>query len=128
MKYKQGQIKNLTIMILFIVAIILFIPLHIINFIVVVWTYRKKYSFLKTTNGYFRSEALSIDIYGNRAMRTTWNNLLITKEGYQFGVPNETISSALGKNQLRKTLTLTGKILVTILDIIDENHCINSIT
>lgn len=63
-------------MILFIVAIILFIPLHIINFIVVVWTYRKKYSFLKTINGYFRSEALSIDIYGNRAMRTIWNNLL----------------------------------------------------
>ena len=47
--------------------------------------------------------------------------------GYQFGVIGETISSALGKNQRDKTLTTTGKILVFILDFLDENHCENSI-
>ena len=39
----------------------------------------------------------------------------------------ETISSALGKNQRDKTLSKKGKLLVKILDFLDENHCENSI-
>jgi hypothetical protein len=102
-------------MILFLIAYILILPLTIINFFVV----RDK--------GYFRSTAVNIDMFGNREFRATWNKFLITKNGYKFGDPRETISSALGKNKIKGTLTIIGKILCCILDIIDKNHCIKSI-
>jgi hypothetical protein len=102
-------------MILFLISYILILPLTIINFFVV----RDK--------GYFRSTAVNIDMFGNREFRATWNKFLITKNGYKFGDPRETISSALGKNKIKGTLTIIGKILCCILDIIDKNHCIKSI-
>ena len=79
------------------------------------------------TKGYFRSTALSIDIWANFEFRTLWNDKLKIDGGYEFGRIGETISSALGKNQRDKTLTTTGKILVFILDFLDENHCEESI-
>lgn len=102
-------------MILFLTAYILILPLTIINFFVV------------RSRGYFKSTAINMDMFGNREFRATWNKFLITKDGYRFGDPKETISSALGKNQLKGTLTITGKILCWILDAIDPNHCIKSI-
>jgi hypothetical protein len=84
----------------------------------------RKYGNVK---GYFRSTALSIDIWANREFRTLWNAQLRTEEGYEFGKLGETISSALGKNQRDGTLTKKGKILVAILDFLDKNHCENSI-
>ena len=44
-----------------------------------------------------------------------------------FGREKETISSALGKNEIDKTLSKKGKLLVKILDFFDENHCEKSI-
>jgi len=77
--------------------------------------------------GYFRDSALTLDKLANREFRTLWNKTLITWDGYDFGQENETISSALGKNQRDNTLTKTGKNLVWLLDKIDKNHCENSI-
>ena len=107
-------------LLLFLVAWILIPPLTVWNLIVV----NKKYG---NTKGYFRSTALSIDIWANREFRTLWNDKLRIDSGYEFGKENETISSALGKNQRDNTLTNCGKILVAILDFFDENHCENSI-
>ena len=107
-------------LLLFLVAWLLIPPLTIWNLIVV---YRKN----GNTKGYFRSTALSIDIWANFEFRTLWNAKLKIDGGYEFGKTGETISSALGKNQRDKTLTTTGKILVFILDFLDENHCENSI-
>lgn len=76
---------------------------------------------------YFRSTALDIDKWSNREFRTLWNKTLRTDIGYQFGVPGETISSALGKNQEGGTLTKKGKTLVDILNIIQKDHCLISI-
>jgi len=101
-------------MILFILAYILFLPLSIINWF-----------FVKDKSGYFRSSAVNIDKFGNREFRTLFNKTLVT--GHKFGNINETISSVLGKNQLTGTLTRGGKILVWILDKIDNNHAIKSI-
>jgi hypothetical protein len=109
---------------LYIVAIILFIPLSIINFFVVLWNYGIKW---KTVNGFFYETAVDIDRFGNRNFRTLWNAILKKKDGYKFGNINETISSALGKNKVKGTLTYIGKILCAILDFLDENHCIKSI-
>jgi hypothetical protein len=103
-------------MILFILAYILFLPLSIINWF-----------FVKDKSGYFESSAINIDKFGNREFRTLFNKVFITDEGYRFGNINETISSVLGKNQLIGTLTKGGKMIVWILDKIDNNHALKSI-
>ena len=105
---------------LFLFAWILIPPLTVWNLIIV----NRKYG---NTKGYFRNTALSIDIWANFEFRTLWNTQLRIDGGYEFGRENETISSALGKNQRDNTLTNCGKILVAILDFFDENHCENSI-
>ena len=58
---------------------------------------------------------------------TLLNKVLITDKGYRFGNINETKSSVLGKNQLTGTLTNSGKMLVWILDKIENNHALKSI-
>ena len=107
-------------LLLFLVAWLLILPLTVWNLIVV---YQKNGS----VKGYFRSTALSIDIWANREFRTLWNVKLRIENGYEFGREGETISSALGKNQRDGTLTKKGKTLVAILDFLDKNHCENSI-
>ena len=102
--------------ILFLVAYILYLPLTFVNWLIV-----------KNKKGYFRSSAISLDKFANREFRTLWNTTLRLESGYAFGKIDETISSALGKNQRDNTLTKTGKILVWILDKLDENHSIKSI-
>jgi hypothetical protein len=99
--------------VLFIIAYILFLPLSIINFLVV-----------KNKKGYFRSSAITIDKLANREFRTLWNKVLIKPNSNKFGLENETISSVLGKNLQYGTLTKTGKVLVFILS---KKHCLKAI-
>jgi hypothetical protein len=99
-------------LVLFIIAYILYLPLTLINFLLV----RDK--------GYFRDSAITIDKLANREFRTLWNKILITWDGYDFGNSNETISSVLGKNIQNETLTKTGKVLVFILT---KKHCLDAI-
>ena len=110
--------------VLFLVAVALFIPLTVINFFCVLYKYKIKWS---TINGFFRETAIDIDRFGNRNFRTLLN-LTLQNNGYKFGNINETISSALGKNKRDNTLTKAGLLLCYILDSLDENHCINSIS
>lgn len=101
---------------LFIIAYLLFLPLSIINFLVV-----------KNKKGYFKSSAINLDKFGNREFRTLLNKTLKTDNGHAFGDMKETISGVLGKNERDKTLSKTGKILVWILNKLDKNHCVKSI-
>lgn len=112
--------KNLIGFILLIIAIVLILPLTIINRHYV----KKKHG---STDGYFRNTALNIDIWANREFRAFWNEAMKKENGYQFGVVGETISSALGKNERDNTLTNYGKILVKILNFLDKDHCKKSI-
>ena len=75
---------------------------------------------------FFRS-AREIDVFANVVGLDLFNAIFITNGGYKFGNPKETISSVLGKNQQDKTLSLAGDLLRWILDLIDDNHCLNSI-
>ncbi len=109
---------------LFFVAIILFIPLSIVNFILVLVKFKISW---KTINNFFLQTATDIDRFSNRNFRTLWNLTLKKENGYEFGKINETISSALGKNQRDNTLSKTGVILCIILDIFDKCHCKKSI-
>jgi len=108
-------------LLLSIIAVVLFILIEPLNFVFVVIIKGHKAS------GYFRSLAVGIDRFGNYQFRTLFNAILKTEQGYEFGNFNETISSVLGKNQRDNTLTKAGRVLVDILDFIDENHCLNSI-
>ena len=73
------------------------------------------------------SLALWLDQIGNAVCRDMFNRLLIEKDWYKFGKVQETISSVLGKNQMLDTLSLWGWILVSILELFEEDHCIKSI-
>lgn len=114
-------------LILYIIATILFFPLTLLNIIVVLWKNAKARGFWKTLDGYFLSGAVDIDRFGNHNFKTLWNAILRKSGGYAFGNYNETISSALGKNQRDKTLSFVGRGLANLLDFIDKDHCKNSI-
>jgi hypothetical protein len=76
--------------------------------------------------------AYNIDVFGNYQYARFWE-LIFSKGGYSFGRFGETISSALGKKQLEKSLSMGGWVIVVILFIIDvpkwfqRGHCIASI-
>ena len=113
--------KFLIDLLLFLIAYILLLPLTIINFFVVVFTSKDH------AKGYFRSTAVNIDKFGNREFRKLWNLTLRKSNGYEFGNVEETISSALGKNERDGTLSRTGRALVWILDKIDKGHSLKAI-
>lgn len=101
---------------LFLLAYVLFLPLSIINYLLV-----------KNKKGYFLSSAVNLDRFGNMELRTLWNKTLRKKNGYLFGDFRETISSAIGKNKRDGTLSTAGKVLSFILDKLDKNHSLKSI-
>ena len=84
-------------LLLFLFAWLLIPPLTVWNLIIV----NRKYG---NTKGYFRSTALSIDIWANFEFRTLWNTQLRVEGGYEFGRTSEIISSALGKMKETKPL------------------------
>ena len=73
-------------------------------------------------NMYCMQAAISIDQNGNTIMQEFFNDILIKKDGYLFGNPDETISSCLGKNKEKNTLTFLGKCISWLLDKIQPSH------
>lgn len=98
----------------------------IITFFINLYKRRWQFSF-KRLDEQFLSIATSIDASGNVICKDLFNLVLIQKSGYKFGKRKETISSVLGKNQRDGTLTDTGKVVVFLLNKIEENHCLKSI-
>ncbi len=77
---------------------------------------------------YFFNLAISLDQFGNVALSSPFNIILIKKgSSHKFGDPDETISSVLGKNQKAATLVYLGKRLVALLDYLEEDHSLKSI-
>lgn len=76
---------------------------------------------------YLLNAAKAIDIMCNTLYSPMLNAWFIKHNGYHFGKDGETVSSALGKNQVFKTLTYTGQGLAGILDLLDKDHCWKSI-
>lgn len=105
---------------LYIIAVILWVILTPINWFIVSFKYG-------LSNAYFKETAIDIDKFGNRNFRTFLNVTMRLRNGYKFGNINETISSALGKNQRDGTLSWFGKGICFILDKLDKNHCKKSI-
>ena len=76
---------------------------------------------------YNKDLAIAKDQYGNALGKYLFNWLLIKKDGYRFGNVDETISSCVGKNKVKGTLTIFGHGLDSVLDVLDSNHSIKSI-
>lgn len=104
---------------LFVLAYVLFLPLSLLNFVILL--------FKCSAGKYFLSSATNLDRFANYEFRTLFNLTLKKKQGYEFGNFEDTISSVLGKNQRDKKLSVTGKVLAWILDKIDKDHCKKSI-
>jgi hypothetical protein len=100
-------------LVFFLISWVLLLPLGVLN-----WFY------VKNKRRYFIERARNVDIFGNVEFKALFNELLITKNGYKFGVMGETISSVLGKNLRGRTLTRFGKNLAWL---ITYRHCIESI-
>ena len=115
---------------LYIMAWILDIPLTILSFVAVQIKYAKAKGFLVVVNDYFYTASVDKDRFGNRNHRTLFNMCLIKKTSkHLFGDERETISSVLGKNQVDRTLTVVGWIVVGLLWLMvnpkqwDIGHC-----
>jgi 8-oxo-dGTP diphosphatase len=78
-------------------------------------------------NHYNFNLAIAKDQYGNALCKYVFNDFLITKDGYKFGNVDETISSCIGKNRVKGTLTFLGRLLDWTLDKFEPNHSILSI-
>lgn len=118
---------------LYIIATILFLPLTALNFVCVLWKSKSEKGFFGVVQRFFFQGAIDIDKFGNHNFRVLFNVILKKKGGYGFGRINETISSALGKNQRDGTLSWVGIVVMYILWAFDYKywrnggHCINSI-
>ena len=82
----------------------------------------------KASSSYFFECALAVDVLGNVMGQHIWNFIFIAKDGYQFGKRGETMSSVFGKNQRDGTLIYLGKIVVSVLNFFQKDHCLISIT
>jgi len=123
---KDKETNPLIGILLFLISIILMLITGPIGFIFAFL----KLLFTKGIKGigaYALQLAISIDQLGNVLMQHLFNSLWIKNNGYQFGNRDETISSAIGKNKERDTLTSFGKTIDKLLDLIDPNHSLNSI-
>lgn len=118
---------------LYLIAAVLFPIVALLNLIVVIYKSLRVNGFYRTINNKFFNLAKDIDIFANVSFPILWNTTLRKSGGYKFGNKLETLSSALGKNQLMNKLSYTGIVVVYILWIIDINywfkggHCKNSI-
>lgn len=126
-------IKLVGSILLMVLALVLFILLSIVGFGWSFYALIYKRTIGQTFDGlthYFTRIALSIDQLGNVAFAGMLNDVLIDKDlnklAHLHGDPDETISEVLGWNKLTGALSSRGVWLATILDKLDENHCIDS--
>lgn len=134
-KRMRKLIKSLVLFLIASVLSIVLLPLGIIwtvgEIIVRIFSSSEKKSALAKSIWFLtatlHSLALGLDQIGNAVCRDMFNRLLIKENGYKFGKVQETISSVLGKNQMLDTLSLWGRILVSILELFEGDHCLKSI-
>ena len=128
MKIAKNFILNLLLLIVALALGIVLVPVGLMVGTLMSFLKKKWYRGIFYLGQNFRVIAVSIDQLGNVACSHLFNLTLIKKESkHLFGNPDETISSVLGKNKLRNTLSRTGIILTKILGFFEKNHSIKSI-
>lgn len=89
---------------------------------------RKARDILSGTSLFFIQIAASYDQLGNAVFGGFFNWLFLrdTDIRYAFGDKDDTISEVLGWNVELDSLNKYGKLMVKLLDKLDENHCYNA--
>ena len=82
----------------------------------------------KASSNYFFECALAVDVLGNVMGQHIWNFIFISKDGYRFGKRGEAMSSVFGKNEKNLTTIYLGKVMVKVLNLLQKDHCLISIT
>lgn len=110
---------------LFLVAILLcvvFAPIAIMYKII------KSVVLRKFGWGWFKSLAYSVDQFGNVLAQDLFNDIFTDRYScHFFGNPDETISSVIGKNKVKGTLTFAGEFLRWMLSLFEKDHSIKAI-
>ncbi|MFA5296613.1 MAG: hypothetical protein WC389_00215 [Lutibacter sp.] len=75
----------------------------------------------------FKVIGIVADIFINYILQVPLNRLLITPDGYKFGQMPDTMSYALGRNELNKTTLSKGDKLIAILNLTESNHSIKTV-
>lgn len=128
MKIALNFIVNLLLLIVSLLLGVFLLPVGFIYGMIASFIQRKWYNGIVYMGNGFRSIAVSIDQLGNVVCAQLFNLALITKlSEHQFGNPDETISSVLGKNQRGETLAFLGKALNKLLHLLEKDHSIISI-
>lgn len=109
--------------ILNIIALILFVVLHIVDIIVRLFTKRSENS--AYSNGF------KINVFGNELFANTLNIILLKKGVNIFGVFGEPLSSVLGKSYRDNQLNYFGHTIRFLIDAFDigmwikgKSHCL----
>lgn len=123
----QDPPKNLFLsFLLFMIALVLLVvtaPVGILySFMRYLFTLR-----FKSLSHYLLETALVLDQTGNVIMQHLLNFILLKPncDCYLFGNKKETISSVIGKNKVKGTLSSIGSLTDKILNMIDYRHSLN---
>ena len=81
----------------------------------------------KALDAYLFRCAIADDQHGNVYLAKALNDTMVQPGSYKFGHQDETVSSVLGKNQLREKLSGAGKGLNAILHLLEREHSVKSI-
>jgi 8-oxo-dGTP diphosphatase len=113
-------------LILFLISKALIAALYPIGF-----AYSLLTTFIKSgwnaVDAYLFKCAIASDQHGNVYLAKLFNDTLRKQGGYAFGHEDKTISHVLGMNKRMGKLTLLGRVIERILDLIDPNHSEKSI-
>jgi 8-oxo-dGTP diphosphatase len=113
-------------LILFLTALILKSVLYPIGFTYSCLLTLFKNGYAELDNYLFKC-AIADDQHANVYLAKLFNDILIQNGGHKFGNPDETISSVLGRNQIKNKLSLAGKSLNWILNLLEKDHSTKSI-
>lgn len=119
--------QGLTLLLVSIILSMVVIPLSVVFSFIHYFIRFKWQSGLNALGQWMKDIAISIDVFGNVAAGRMFTVLFAKRGGYEFGEHGETISYALGKNMVRGTLTILGRLLVFILELIDSGHMLEAI-
>ena len=113
-------------------ALFLFVLVYLIEGIVILFIGVENRKWYKVTSHRKFMKAFKVDVFGNYLFADFWNAAL-SKNGYQFGVFGETLSSCFGKKRLEKSLNWFGWCISVAIDAVDftkwfkGGHCKASI-
>lgn len=117
-------------LLLFIVAIILTTAVTLISLVFTPIYYLVTFKWksgVKELDKWFYKLALSVDQFGNVSCAKTLQVLLTKPINHPFGDEDDTVSYCLAKNKELGSLTLLGRIIGGILDLIDKDHLAKAI-